>query len=169
MIKALWKALSDEFAQRASIYLTVLLGSGAVGGVYWVDPYYHGGWIISYKGWLFAFVIICAIAILASHSAVGLTIVGTAALVCASAFGYLYKNSAFQDDHWPFWTWSLHLLCVALIVGVCVGGAARLVNSRRQRLTPPARRSAKGGRARKDLTSAPSQRSNNAADDDATT
>jgi hypothetical protein len=126
MWSSFYTALCNELGKRAGLYLVVLLGSGAVGGVYWLDPFYHGGWILSYKGWLFVFIVICAIAILVSQSVVGLTIVAILALISSGGFAFLYKNSSFQYGEWPFWAWALHLLCVALIVGVLVGTGARL-------------------------------------------
>jgi hypothetical protein len=144
MWKSFWAALTDELGKRASLYLIVLLGSGAVGGVYWLDPLYHGGWILSYKEWLFAFIVICAIAILASQSTVGLTIVVICALLSSGGFAFLYKNPNFEHGDWPFVGWALHLLAVALIVGVFVGIGARFF----QRETPPAPPRGGGGSKR---------------------
>jgi hypothetical protein len=125
MWKSFWEGIRDELGKRASLYLIVILGSGAVGGVYWLDPFYHSGWILSYKEWLSVFVVICGIAILASQSTVGLTIVVICALVSSGSWAFLYRNPNFEADDWPFFGWMLHLMSVALIVGVIVGIGAR--------------------------------------------
>jgi uncharacterized integral membrane protein len=130
MLRALWRGIYEELGRRAGVYLTIAAASGAVGGVYFWDPFYHAGWLISYKGWIGLFVVICGIAILASYSPIGLIVVGILALLVAGVFAHLYGNLDYQHSNWPFWTWILHLVFVSLVAGILVGAGAQVLRGR---------------------------------------
>ena len=137
-MNAFFQTLADELGKRAALYLTVLIGSGAVGGTYLWDPFYHAGWIISYNGWIFLFVVLGATSILVSYSTFGLIAVMALALIVGFAFGHLYKNPDYLHGEWPFWTWFLHLVLFCLLAGVLVGFGNWLVGKRMPK--PPTRR-----------------------------
>jgi hypothetical protein len=130
MWKKIWKEFREEFARRASLYLIALVSAGVVGGVYFGDPFYHAGWILSYSQWLFFIFLICAISAIVCYSAIGLILVTIFAIGAAVAFGILYKKPDYLD---PLYTWLLHLILVALAVGIVGGGVDWVIRYRKRR------------------------------------
>src|SRR5580700_2774300 len=129
-MEAFWNSFYQELGRRSGFYLTVALGSGAIGAVFFWDPFYHLGWILAYKDWIGLLVVACAIAIAVSHSLIGLIIVIVLAGIAATAFGHLYANPDYLDGNWPFRTWLLHMVFLSLMIGIFVGGGIRLTHSR---------------------------------------
>jgi hypothetical protein len=124
----IWRAIYDALLKRASVYLAVVIGSGTAGTIYYLDPFYHSGWFLTYKGYIVLLVVICGFAIYICHWRIGLLVTFALAAIAACAFGVLYQNAEYRHSEWPFWIWFLHLFCACLLVGVLVGGGAQLIH-----------------------------------------
>jgi len=94
--------------------------------VTWHDPFYHGGWLADHLGWTLLPIVVAFIAVALCLSKIGFWVTFILAVLAATAFGILYRNEGYQHGAWPVVTWILHLVVLALLVGIVAGLASRL-------------------------------------------
>ena len=85
------------------------------------DPWYSDGWFLEHSGWVLLAAVVALVAIVACMSDKGLIAVSVLALIGAIGFGVLY-----QRDLYLLFTWVLHLLVLALLVGVAAGSVRKI-------------------------------------------
>jgi hypothetical protein len=121
MIRAFVRKLQEILSEKIVYWLISVVGlltTSGVGAGFINDPFYHEGWIASYRGWVLVFVILSVIGIALCTVQIGFWITCGIALLCAVTFASIYEHADFQQNHWPFLAWLLHGIVFSLLIGI---------------------------------------------------
>ena len=135
MPDGLAEKLKGALTEKVIYWIVAALGllfAGAIDFGIIETPFYHGGWFIKYRAWLFIPIVVAIGSIVACRTTKGFAITSVIAIVAAVAFGLLYERRGYENDPWPFLPWVLHTIVLALLVGMLSYVAALLVRARRR-------------------------------------
>lgn len=126
---ALIKKIAESVGEKSALMILSAMGlalDAALWGGVIATPFYHKGWALSNRAWIFFLLFVFIIATIALMRRSGLIVVLALGMLGSIVFGILYGSAASQKGQWPFITWLLYGCLVAILTALVVRGLVAL-------------------------------------------